>query len=139
MFRQRPGNKCTSQPIPACEDHVRPAAGHVQPVQPGGGLSHHEPEERVSYNASRQTRQLLHQGTKKICFFYFFILFLEKNIETRAHDEQVQEYLMRFESIPDMLELDHLTVSGDVTFGKNVSLKVNHVCPLLQYQLQQQI
>ena len=23
-----------------------------------------------------------------------------------------------------MLELDHLTVSGDVTFGKNVSLKV---------------
>ncbi|XP_077438805.1 UDP-glucose pyrophosphorylase 2b isoform X3 [Vanacampus margaritifer] len=35
----------------------------------------------------------------------------------------VQEYLTRFESIPDMLELDHLTVSGDVTFGKNVSLK----------------
>lgn len=24
-----------------------------------------------------------------------------------------------------MLELDHLTVSGDVTFGKNVSLKVS--------------
>lgn len=38
---------------------------------------------------------------------------------------QVQEFLARFESIPDMLELDHLTVSGDVTFGKNVSLKVN--------------
>lgn len=37
---------------------------------------------------------------------------------------KVQDYLRRFESIPDMLELDHLTVSGDVTFGKNVSLKV---------------
>ncbi|CAM9849618.1 unnamed protein product, partial [Bubo scandiacus] len=36
---------------------------------------------------------------------------------------KVQDYLRRFESIPDMLELDHLTVSGDVTFGKNVSLK----------------
>uniref|UniRef100_A0A8C4FDZ4 UTP--glucose-1-phosphate uridylyltransferase n=1 Tax=Dicentrarchus labrax TaxID=13489 RepID=A0A8C4FDZ4_DICLA len=36
---------------------------------------------------------------------------------------KVQEYVNRFESIPDMLELDHLTVSGDVTFGKNVSLK----------------
>ncbi|TKS68740.1 UTP--glucose-1-phosphate uridylyltransferase [Collichthys lucidus] len=36
---------------------------------------------------------------------------------------KVQEFLTRFESIPDMLELDHLTVSGDVTFGKNVSLK----------------
>ena len=40
---------------------------------------------------------------------------------------QVQEFLARFESIPDMLELDHLTVSGDVTFGKNVSLKVTIV------------
>ncbi|XP_008315443.1 UTP--glucose-1-phosphate uridylyltransferase-like isoform X2 [Cynoglossus semilaevis] len=36
---------------------------------------------------------------------------------------KVQEYLIRFENIPDLLELDHLTVSGDVTFGKNVSLK----------------
>lgn len=44
---------------------------------------------------------------------------------------QVQEYLTRFESIPDILELDHLTVSGDVTFGKNVSLKVNWASVLL--------
>jgi len=36
---------------------------------------------------------------------------------------KVQQFLARFENIPDMLELDHLTVSGDVTFGKNVSLK----------------
>ncbi|KPP62123.1 hypothetical protein Z043_119708 [Scleropages formosus] len=41
----------------------------------------------------------------------------------RPPEDSVQEYLSRFESIPDMLELDHLTVSGDVTFGKNVSLK----------------
>ena len=40
---------------------------------------------------------------------------------------QVKEFLERFDSIPDMLELDHLTVSGDVTFGKGVSLKV-HCC-----------
>lgn len=38
---------------------------------------------------------------------------------------QVHDFLRRFENIPDMLELDHLTVSGDVTFGKNVSLKVH--------------
>lgn len=37
---------------------------------------------------------------------------------------QVKEFLSRFTTIPDMLELDHLTVSGDVTFGKGVSLKV---------------
>ncbi|XP_065151400.2 UDP-glucose pyrophosphorylase 2a isoform X1 [Paramisgurnus dabryanus] len=36
---------------------------------------------------------------------------------------KVQDYLKRFESIPDMLELDHLTVSGDVTFGKQLTLK----------------
>ena len=34
-------------------------------------------------------------------------------------------FLDRFESIPDMLDLDHLTVSGDVTFGKGVTLRVS--------------
>ncbi len=32
--------------------------------------------------------------------------------------------MSRFKTIPDMLEADHLTVSGDVSFGKDVSLKV---------------
>ncbi|XP_052766080.1 UTP--glucose-1-phosphate uridylyltransferase-like isoform X2 [Mya arenaria] len=36
---------------------------------------------------------------------------------------KVKDFLYRFASIPDILELDHLTVSGDVTFGKNVTLK----------------
>jgi len=39
------------------------------------------------------------------------------------HFSKVKEFLKRFETIPDLLELDHLTVSGDVTFGRNVSLK----------------
>ncbi|XP_076043591.1 UDP-glucose pyrophosphorylase isoform X2 [Oratosquilla oratoria] len=39
------------------------------------------------------------------------------------HFGKVKEFSKRFASIPDMLELDHLTVSGDVTFGKGVSLK----------------
>ena len=38
---------------------------------------------------------------------------------------QVHKFLSRFSTIPDMLELDHLTVSGDVTFGKDVTLKVS--------------
>ena len=44
---------------------------------------------------------------------------------------QVSEFLSRFANIPDMLELDHLTVSGDVTFGRNVALRVRH--PLVVY------
>ncbi|RNA31950.1 UTP--glucose-1-phosphate uridylyltransferase isoform X2 [Brachionus plicatilis] len=36
---------------------------------------------------------------------------------------KVNEFLKRFGSIPDCLELDHLTVSGDVTFGKSVALR----------------
>ena len=32
--------------------------------------------------------------------------------------KKVSSFLSRFGSIPDMLELDHLTVSGDVTFGR---------------------
>ena len=34
---------------------------------------------------------------------------------------QLAELLRRFGSIPDILELDHLSVSGDVTFGKQVN------------------
>ncbi|OQR76228.1 UTP--glucose-1-phosphate uridylyltransferase isoform 1 [Tropilaelaps mercedesae] len=40
-----------------------------------------------------------------------------------AHFAKVRDFLKRFASIPDILELDHLTVSGDVTFGKGVVLR----------------
>ena len=36
---------------------------------------------------------------------------------------QVGDFLKRFETIPDIIHLDHLTVSGNVNFGKNVTLK----------------
>lgn len=37
--------------------------------------------------------------------------------------KKVNDFLKRFASIPDIIELDHLTVSGNVTFGKHVTLK----------------
>ncbi|CEG38253.1 utp-glucose-1-phosphate uridylyltransferase [Plasmopara halstedii] len=38
--------------------------------------------------------------------------------------QSVKEYLMRFEhGIPNITELDHLTVAGDVKFGSNITLK----------------
>ena len=43
---------------------------------------------------------------------------------------QVKDFLSRFQNIPNMLELDHLTVSGDVTFGTNITLKVHCICYL---------
>nr|QBH73774.1 UTP-glucose-1-phosphate uridylyltransferase 2 [Franklinothrips vespiformis] len=39
------------------------------------------------------------------------------------HFSKVKEFLSRFANIPDIIELDHLTVSGDVTFGRSVVLK----------------
>jgi UTP--glucose-1-phosphate uridylyltransferase len=39
------------------------------------------------------------------------------------HFAKVKDFLKRFETIPDILELDHLTVSGDVTFGRGVSIR----------------
>lgn len=39
------------------------------------------------------------------------------------HFSKVKEFLSRFANIPDIIELDHLTVSGDVTFGRGVSLR----------------
>jgi len=37
--------------------------------------------------------------------------------------KKVRDFSKRFASIPDILELDHLTVSGNVNFGKSVVLK----------------
>ncbi|CAM6031288.1 unnamed protein product, partial [Sphagnum compactum] len=39
------------------------------------------------------------------------------------HFKKVQNYLARFSGPPHILDLDHLTVSGDVTFGSDVILK----------------
>lgn len=39
------------------------------------------------------------------------------------HFKKVPSFLSRFAGSPKILELDHLTVTGDVTFGKNVELK----------------
>ncbi|KAA0188146.1 UDP-glucose pyrophosphorylase 2 [Fasciolopsis buskii] len=44
-------------------------------------------------------------------------------VKLGSHFKKVKDFLMRFSSIPDMLELDHLTVTGDVYFGKNITLK----------------
>ena len=51
------------------------------------------------------------------------------------HFKKVAAFLARFGSIPDLLELDHLTVSGDVTFGRGVSLRVSCCCRALAFQL----
>jgi len=39
------------------------------------------------------------------------------------HFKKVNDFLSRFRSPPHILDLDHLTVTGDVTFGKDVTLK----------------
>ncbi|CAH8508371.1 unnamed protein product [Heterobilharzia americana] len=44
-------------------------------------------------------------------------------IKLGSHFKKVKDFLTRFASIPDLLELDHLTVTGDVYFGKGIILK----------------
>lgn len=39
------------------------------------------------------------------------------------HFKKVNNFLSRFQNPPQILELDHLTVTGDVTFGSGVILK----------------
>ena len=43
-------------------------------------------------------------------------------IKLSEHFKKVNEYLGRFKTPPKILELDHLTVVGDVYFGSNVTL-----------------
>eukprot|EP00050_Salpingoeca_kvevrii_P001759 m.178416 g.178416 ORF g.178416 m.178416 type:complete len:497 (+) comp10449_c4_seq3:330-1820(+) len=44
-------------------------------------------------------------------------------VKLGEHFSKVKEFLRRFDKIPDILELDHLTVTGDVTFTGKVTLK----------------
>ncbi|CAO3659108.1 unnamed protein product [Umbelopsis ramanniana] len=39
------------------------------------------------------------------------------------HFKKVNGFMARFKGIPHILELDHLTVTGDVTFGSNIELR----------------
>lgn len=45
-------------------------------------------------------------------------------VKLGKHFSNIKDFRERLKSIPDMIELDHLTVSGDVHFDKNVKLKV---------------
>ncbi|KAF9565540.1 UTP-glucose-1-phosphate uridylyltransferase [Agrocybe pediades] len=44
-------------------------------------------------------------------------------IKLGGHFKKVQQFQKRFKQIPRIVELDHLTVAGDVHFGRNVTLR----------------
>jgi UTP--glucose-1-phosphate uridylyltransferase len=44
-------------------------------------------------------------------------------IKLGDHFKKIQQFQKRFKMIPKILELDHLTVTGDVNFGRNVTLR----------------
>ncbi|KAG5652400.1 hypothetical protein H0H81_005157, partial [Sphagnurus paluster] len=44
-------------------------------------------------------------------------------IKLGDHFKKIQQFQKRFKKIPRILELDHLTVTGDVYFGRNVTLR----------------
>ncbi|KAJ6587054.1 UTP--glucose-1-phosphate uridylyltransferase [Mycena vulgaris] len=44
-------------------------------------------------------------------------------IKLGDHFKKIQQFQKRFKKIPNIIELDHLTVTGDVYFGRNVTLR----------------
>ncbi|KAH8828506.1 UTP-glucose-1-phosphate uridylyltransferase [Flagelloscypha sp. PMI_526] len=44
-------------------------------------------------------------------------------IKLGEHFKKIQNFQNRFKKIPKIIELDHLTVTGDVYFGRNVTLR----------------
>ncbi|KAI9442205.1 UTP-glucose-1-phosphate uridylyltransferase, partial [Lactarius indigo] len=44
-------------------------------------------------------------------------------IKLGDHFKKIQQFQKRFKKIPHIIELDHLTVTGDVYFGRNVTLR----------------
>jgi len=43
-------------------------------------------------------------------------------IKLGDHFKKIQQFQKRFKKIPTIIELDHLTVTGDVYFGRNITL-----------------
>lgn len=72
--------------------------------------------------------------TPMVSSVYFFLVRLLSNparsldtfplVKLGPEFKDVSEYTKRIRSLPDIKDLDHLTVSGDVCFGRNVILKV---------------
>lgn len=118
---RRHWNQRASQSLLAREEDARLAARHVELVLAGKGLARDESPARVSHCPAHQAgRQSLRKGVheKKID-----ISVQIKNINAQSGFSQVRDFQRRFLSIPDTIELNHLTVSGDVTFGRGVSLR----------------
>jgi len=44
-------------------------------------------------------------------------------IKLGDHFKKIQQFQKRLRYIPRIMELDHLTVTGDVYFGRNVTLR----------------
>ncbi|KAI0790628.1 UTP-glucose-1-phosphate uridylyltransferase [Abortiporus biennis] len=44
-------------------------------------------------------------------------------IKLGDHFKKIAQFQKRFKKIPEIIELDHLTVTGDVNFGRNVTLR----------------
>ncbi|KAF8070574.1 UTP--glucose-1-phosphate uridylyltransferase family [Lyophyllum atratum] len=44
-------------------------------------------------------------------------------IKLDDHFKKIQDFQSRFKSIPTIIDLDHLTVSGNVYFGRNITLR----------------
>ncbi|KAF8893994.1 UTP-glucose-1-phosphate uridylyltransferase [Infundibulicybe gibba] len=44
-------------------------------------------------------------------------------IKLGEHFTKIQDFRQRFKDIPSIIELDHLTVAGDVYFGRNVTMR----------------
>lgn len=49
------------------------------------------------------------------------------------HFKKVNNYSSRFASAPHIIDLEHLTVSGDVWFGSDVTLRVRILCHFMYF------
>jgi hypothetical protein len=98
----------------AREELLRPASRHFRPIYPRTRCSSHECAFGKALPFSELDRFLaqpkrMFQSTPVV--------------KLGDHFKKVQQFQKRFKSMPSMLELDHLTVSGDVTFGRGVTLR----------------
>jgi hypothetical protein len=112
-FQKRAWHQCSPQALPASQKLFRSSSDQKRHLLPIPWPARYQRKQNVRNHTCYQARRsfqkgkLLHVGT----FSHI------------SHLVQIQQFQKRFKKIPRILELDHLTVTGDVYFGRNVTLR----------------
>lgn len=114
-LQERARYQRASQPIPSREELLRSAPDQKRHLFPGTRTTDPESQPDVRLDSRYQTERPFQEGQ--------WLHRADGQAASLTMIPQIAQFQQRFKQIPKILELDHLTVTGDVYFGRNVTLR----------------